>query len=171
MGFEADALKNLKTEDGKSLGDQLALLIGTVGENASLKRAICFKANNELKLIGYAHPAASSNATMQNTTQFGKYGAIMAMRSYANLEEELLKNICQHIVGMNPQRIGEEGKDIPVANKDDETCLIHQEYLLDADRTVGEVLKENHITIVDYQRFECGEVARNEELEQVKQSN
>lgn len=58
---------------------------------------------------------------------------------------------------MNPSKIGDAEKDKPVENKDDEKCLIFQEYLLDPDRTVEEVLKENEVEVVDYLRFECGE--------------
>lgn len=163
-------MKNLKTSDGKSLADHLALLIGTVGENASIKRAICFKVNNDLKLSGYAHPQASTQATTQNVTQVGKYGAIVAFRGN-DIDEELQKNLCQHIVGLNPKKVGEEGKDKPNANKDDETCLIHQEYLIDDDKTVSEVLHENNLSIIDYQRYECGEATANDDLEQAKQSN
>ncbi|TMW49881.1 hypothetical protein DOY81_005062 [Sarcophaga bullata] len=169
-GFESEALKNLKSADGKSLADHLALLIGTVGENASIKRAICFKVNNDLKLSGYAHPQATSQETLQNVTQVGKYGAIVAFRGN-NVDEELQKNLCQHIVGMNPKKVGEADKDKPNPNKDDETCLIHQEYLIDDDKTVGEVLQENKLSIIDYQRYECGESVANEELEKAKLSN
>lgn len=173
LGFEKDALTNLRTDDGKTLGDHLALLIGIVGENATMKRAICFKANNELQLSGYAHPApANAPNTVQNITQVGKYGTIVAFRGATTLDEELQKNLCQHIVGLNPKKIGEEGKDEPAENKDDETCLIHQEYLLDADKTVGEVLKDSNVKIVDYQRYECGEEARADaDMEQAQLHN
>lgn len=152
------------------MADHLALLIGTVGENATIRRAICFKVNNELKLSGYAHPQAVTEDSSQNVTQIGKYGAIVAFRGN-NLDEELQKNLCQHIVGMNPRKVGEVGKDKPNPNKDDETCLIHQEYLIDDEKTVGEVLEENNLLVIDYQRYECGEASTNEELEKAKFSN
>ncbi|XP_055917467.1 elongation factor Ts, mitochondrial [Eupeodes corollae] len=169
LGFEADALKNLKAEDGKSLGDHLALLIGTVGENASIRRAICFKTNNFLKLSGYTHPTSTSIAP-SDVTQVGKYGTIVAFRG-DSMDVELQKNLCQHIVGMNPKKIGEEHKDKPVENKDDETCLIFQEFLVDSDKVVGDVLKENNCDIIDYQRFECGEEAKSQLAEEAQMSN
>lgn len=133
-----------------------------------MKRAICFKTNNDLKLSGYAHPQASTSASTQNVTQLGKYGTIVAIRSPRN-DEELQKNLCQHIVGLNPQKIGELGKDEPNTNKDEESCLIHQDYLIDEEKTVGEILAENETQIVDYQRYECGEPAHIEpELEEAK---
>lgn len=158
LGFDADALRNLRTEEGRTLGDHLALLIGAIGENATIRRALCFKANNDLKLVGYAHPAPTNVGTTEGITQVGKYGAIVAYRStHPLLDFEFHKSICQQIVGMKPTKIGEYDKDKPAENKDDETCLIHQEYLLDADKTVGEALQEHNCEIVDYHRFECGE--------------
>ncbi|EDW77298.1 uncharacterized protein Dwil_GK18224 [Drosophila willistoni] len=158
LGFDADALKNLETLEGGTMGDHLALLIGAVGENCSIRRALCFKVNNGLRLAGYAHPAPTNVSTTDDITQVGKYGAIIAYRSEHKLQDvEFNKSICQQIVGMKPKKIGEYDKDKPSENKDEEPCLIHQEYLLDADKTVGEVLYERGIDIVDYHRFECGE--------------
>lgn len=57
---------------------------------------------------------------------------------------------------MNPDKIGEKGKDEPTPDKDDEKCLIYQEYLLDTSVMVDEVLNEHNIEIIDFQRFECG---------------
>ncbi|XP_055372010.1 elongation factor Ts, mitochondrial-like [Condylostylus longicornis] len=154
LGFETDALKHLKANDGKTLSDHLALLIGTVGENATLKRAICFKTNNDLKLYAYTHPP--SNINEQSDISFGKYGTLVAFRTEKD-DKELQKNICQHIVGMSPVKIGNIDKDKPLENKDNETCLIFQEYLLDPNYLVNDFLKENNVEIIDYQRYECGE--------------
>lgn len=161
LGFESEALRNLKLDDGKTLGDHLALLIGTVGENATVRRAICFKTNNELSLFGYTHPSKDSTIPQPNEVRFGRYGAIVAFRS-AETNLDLQKNLVQHIIGMDPNKVGEKGKDEPVENKDDEKCLIHQEYLLDPSATVGEILQENQLEVVDFQRFECGEPSKNE---------
>lgn len=57
IGLETETLRGLKLEDGKTLGDHLALMIGVVGENASLKRAICYKTPEAVRLCGYTHPA------------------------------------------------------------------------------------------------------------------
>lgn len=58
---------------------------------------------------------------------------------------------------MKPQKIGIIDEDKPNEKKDEETCLIHQEFLLDPDTTIGEILQEHNIKIIDFQRFECGE--------------
>lgn len=162
IGLESDSLKNLKTSDGKTLADHLALMIGTVGENASLKRAICYKSPAGVSIAGHIHP--SDGPVNDGEIRTGKYGALAAFNSNSEKTDEiraLHRNICQHIVGMKPVAIGDAEQDKPAENKDDETLLIFQEYILDPDVTVGEILAENKIKIVDFQRFETGEKFEN----------
>ena len=167
IALEADALKNLKLDDGKTLGDHLALMIGTVGENANLKRAICYKAPEAVRLYGFSHPAPESSDDGQ--VMMGKYGTIAAFNSNIEHTPELqaiYKKIYQHILGMNPQKIGDPENDKPNEVKDDETCLIYQEFVLDNEVTIGDMLKENNIKIIDFQRFLCGEKTFVEEKAQ-----
>lgn len=131
-------------------------MIGTVGENAILRRAACFKGTNSLTLTGFAHPS-SSVSTVENESQLGRFGTIVALKCDTLPSQELRKNICQHIVGMNPKKIGIKDHDQPNESKDDEDCLIHQEYLLDPTITVDQLLNENNVNVIDFQRFECGE--------------
>jgi elongation factor Ts len=139
-------------------------MIGTVGENASLRRAICYKTPDNITLLGYTHPSSDAEIPA-NTPSFGKYGTIAAFRTAEDSQLEMQKKLCQHIVGMNPLKIGDKEKDEPKANKDDEICLIHQEFLSDPELSVADVLVENNLEIVDYHRFECGETERLKEPE------
>lgn len=135
-------------------------MIGAVGENASLRRATCFKASKAITLAAFTHPPTKSLTEVQ----LGKFGSIVALENKNNNDEntiEIQRNICQHIVGMNPLKIGAFGSDEPTENKDDERCLIFQEYLLDSSVTVAEVLQENNISIFDFHRYECGENITN----------
>lgn len=137
----------------------MALLIGTVGENTNLRRAICYKVPESLQLVGYTH-STSDQQQVAGTFFKGKYGAIAAFRSTTEAGEDRLevqKQILQHIVGLNPQKVGNKETDEPAKVKDEETCLIFQEFLMDPDVTVGELLEENGLEVVDFQRFECGE--------------
>lgn len=167
IALETEALKNLKLDDGKSLGDHLALMIGTVGENATLKRAICYKAPETVQLYAFSHPAPEK--IVDGELLMGKYGAIAAFNS--NIEHtpeliEIYRKICQHIVGMNPLKIGDPENDKPNEVKDEEKCLIYQEFILDPDLTIADILRENNIKIIDFQRFECGEKILIEEQAQ-----
>lgn len=148
--------------NGKSLGDELALMIGSVGENATLRRATCFKSTESITLFGITHPQAEATGNIH----LGKYGSIVAYKSTGCDPVEsvaIQRNICQHIIGMNPSKVGSADIDKPNEDKDEEKCLIHQEYLLDPTITVGELFTENGIEIVDFNRFECGETVSTSE--------
>ncbi|XP_053694670.1 elongation factor Ts, mitochondrial isoform X1 [Sabethes cyaneus] len=163
IGLNGEALKQIMMDDGKSLGDHLALMIGTVGENATLNRAVCYKAPESVNLTGYVHPSPVEEVP-SDIPQYGKYGSILAFKSNnPDSNGEVAKKICQHVVGMKPDRIGDKSRDEPVADKDDEPCLIFQEYLADPAYTVAEVLEANQVEVVDFQRFECGEKSKAED--------
>nr|CAH7731900.1 unnamed protein product [Callosobruchus chinensis] len=155
FSLDSEQLKGLHSEnDGKSLADKLALMIGTVGENATLKQGLGLKTCEGIHIVGYAHPSGH----VENGLQLGKLGGLLAYRSLGEGcdHKEIAKGICQHIVGMRPTKIGTED-DKPSSNKDEEACLIHQEYLLDDSVTVKELLEQNQLEIVDFKRLECGE--------------
>ncbi|KAJ9589752.1 hypothetical protein L9F63_017054 [Diploptera punctata] len=164
IGLDSERLKSLSCEDGKSLADHTALLIGNVGENVTLRRAYCLQAGEGISVAGYTHPAPSH----VQKTLFGKYGALIAFKKISEgcdddmpivkmSTDQIGRLMCQHIIGMNPFKIGVQGKDVPVENSDDEKCMIFQEYLLDPSQTVAQFLAEAGISIVDFARFECGE--------------
>lgn len=143
--------------------DHLALLIGNVGENATLRRAICLRSTNSFTVCGFAHPSGVVSH-VDNESQVGRYGAIVTLQADPTLSQETQKNICQHIVGMNPTKIGNRDNNAPNENKDEEECLLFQEYLLDPTMTVEELLTENQTNVIDFQRFECGESVQEENV-------
>ncbi|KAM3964602.1 elongation factor Ts, mitochondrial isoform 1-T1 [Aphomia sociella] len=157
MELDSEQLGNLSVDGGKKLSEVLALFIGTVGENAILRRAECWKANNkDVKIAGYTHPAPATSTDYSA----GKYGALLAYKQSSE-HEDIGRQLCQHIVGCAPKKIGNKDNDKPANNSDDETCLIYQEYLLDPSYTVGEILEQNKVEIVEYIRFSCGEAVEN----------
>lgn len=162
--FQEESLKNL-TLNGKKLLDEMALMIGLVGENAALRRAICFKVPDTIQLAGMAYPTQSNDLAPENTVQLGSYGTIIGFKSPNTIPQELKKNLCLQVVGLNPVKVGNEEKDKPNADKDEETCLIYQEYLFDPSISVGTLLQDNQIKIVDYQRFKCGETINDQSEE------
>ncbi|KAK8754042.1 hypothetical protein OTU49_008885 [Cherax quadricarinatus] len=145
-----EQLKNLVTSDGKTLGDLLALTIGTIGENMSLPRAVQIVGSPGLNLVGYSHPSAPE----ENLTT-GKFGVILALKTPGVLSE-IARQLCVHVIGMNPKTVGTLS-DPKADNPDEETTFVHQEFLIDPTVTVGEVLQEENIEIVDFIRFESGE--------------
>ncbi|XP_045470084.1 elongation factor Ts, mitochondrial isoform X2 [Harmonia axyridis] len=177
--FSGEQLRDLPAKDGKKLSDQLALLIGCIGENATFKRAFCFKAGHGVSLAGYAHPSGEEI----NDVQLGKFGSIVAFTQLTPKEVDMNrvgKELCQHIVGLNPSKIGSteevtselkeevtselkeektsELKEEETSKlKEDEDSLLNQEFLLDEGITVKEYLAENGVEVLDFKRFQCGE--------------
>lgn len=159
--FQTESLKNLVSSNNKKLSDEMALMIGSVGENASLRRAVCFKVPQSVQLIGMAYP--SPYIVADNDVQSGSIGAIVGIRSQTEVTDELKKNLCLQIIGSNPLKVGNKEQDKPAKDVDDETCLIYQEYVFDPTIKVGELLEERQIEIFDYQRYKCGESVHSEE--------
>ncbi|XP_044751902.1 elongation factor Ts, mitochondrial [Coccinella septempunctata] len=175
--FSGEQIRELPTKDGKKLSDLLALMIGSVGENATFKRAFCFKAGHGVLLAGYAHPSGDE----LNSVQLGKFGSILAFKQFAPKEVDLNrvgKEICQHIVGLNPLEIGSKEQENPEQKEEtseqkeeesseqkkeetieqkEENRLLHQEFLMDEGITVNEYLEESGVEVLDFKRFKCGE--------------
>lgn len=163
--FQSESLKNLVDDSGKKLSDRLALLIGSVGENASLRRAVCYKVPDEIQLVGMGYSAKTNELAADNEVQLGTYGTILGLRAPHTVSDELKRNLCMQIIGMNPLKIGNKEQDKPSANKEDEPCLIYQDYLFGGEELVevGKVLEEHQVDVVEFKRFRCGENVEGEQ--------
>ncbi|EZA62719.1 hypothetical protein DMN91_006622 [Ooceraea biroi] len=159
--FHTDSLKTLPAEDGKSLGDHSALTIGSVGENITLKRALAISVKlPDVTLYGCTHPAPMNPIPVS----FGKYGALVAVK-WQNSDNMLGTQLCQHIIGMDPQKIGNARVDEPHDNPDEEPCMIYQEFLLDPSLSVQQLLTDASAEIIEFARFEVGEEKFEEKSE------
>lgn len=152
-------------ESGKSLADLLAINIGLIGENMSLRRAVAFCAPNDpnIKLACCSHPVSTNEGTL-----LGKYGAIVAYIADGcsngpvseNCElpegvtlEKLPKQLCQHVIGMNP-RIVER---IEGSTEEKDLILLEQDFVANPEYRVGEVLNLAGWKVKGFLRLECGE--------------
>lgn len=105
--MKSGELMALSGAEGKSLADHVAMTIGNLGENVTLRRATCLNTRDTgLNIMGLTHP---SNATGSNFLS-GKYGSILIYRKQPNIEkisqkslessrEEILRQMCQHVIG------------------------------------------------------------------------
>ncbi|XP_029450799.1 elongation factor Ts, mitochondrial [Rhinatrema bivittatum] len=169
----AGELSQLKTSsDGTLLSDQLALAIGKLGENMTLRRAAWMAVPPNFFIGSYVHGAALSDAlSPSSSTAFGKYGALVICQP---LEEsprssvaELGRRLGQHVVGMAPLSLGslqdEPGGDM-------ETKMLAQPFLLDPSVSVGQYLQPQGMAVVDFLRFECGEELEALDIEPTRHS-
>ena len=109
--LDKTALDSLQQPDGKNLADLVALNIGQIGENLSLSRGAHFtvpKENSNLTVIGFTHPSGDVHKL-----SYGRYGVLLALEKIPNaihpsdLNIEVLgQQLCQHVVGMNPESVG-----------------------------------------------------------------
>ncbi|KAK9510931.1 hypothetical protein O3M35_005603 [Rhynocoris fuscipes] len=169
VNLASNDLKALTAPEGKTLADHAALVISTVGENINLRRAMFVNTPRNIYLCGYTHPSPDKLSTKISS---GKYGAIVAYSSLTNdpTVQQVARQICQHIVGMNPSKIGKPDEDEPDENKDDEMVMIHQDFLIDPSITVGQVLEDVGLNIIDFIRYECGEqIVENVDPLKIKQ--
>ncbi|KAK6619333.1 hypothetical protein RUM44_003715 [Polyplax serrata] len=159
VNLNAEELAKLKIGN-ETLADHMAVLISGIGENMLLRRAYCYETQrNDINLAVSVHPPCSNSSVLH-----GKYAAfIVYQRNASNGEDTdgVSNEICKHIIGMNPTKIGDYETDEPCKNASEEPALIHQEFLSDESKTVGDFLKESGIKLLTFQRFECGEEEAN----------
>lgn len=160
--LDGELLKNLSAIDGKTIADHAALTIGSLGENISVKRGLCMTVDPSIQLVGCTHPAPVNPLP----ASFGRYGALLAFQCQSE-NQQLGLQLCQHIIGMNPSKIGNAEGDEPLSNSDEETIMIHQDFLLDPSLSVQQVLLGAHAEVIDFARFEMGESTEsNEDIDQ-----
>lgn len=67
------------------------------------------------------------------------------------------------LLGMNPVKIGDPKMDEPYDDVEDEPAMLYQEFLLDPSISVQELLKGEEIEVVDFARFEMGEMLERDQ--------
>ncbi|XKL63529.1 hypothetical protein PGB90_005893 [Kerria lacca] len=160
--FNSEEIKKFKGLDGESVENEIALLISQVGEKILIRRALCLNVSDNLLIAGSTHPILSENQSIL----MGNYGSLLVYKSTTDDEKIpfIAKQLCQHIIGKKPERIGEIDKDQPKENVDNEECMIHQEFLMETELPVSQVLQETGISLIEFARFERGEDLEEEEI-------
>ncbi|XP_054641530.1 elongation factor Ts, mitochondrial [Dunckerocampus dactyliophorus] len=144
------------TPQGGSLADQVAFTIGRLGEKMSAKRAVTVSVPAEWRIGFYVHGGVAGRTEVA----MGRYGALVVFRGGKEGEEESLgRKLGQHIVGEAPVSLGNMD-DLPCGES--ETRLLPQTFLADPSRTVAQVLKGQQARVLDFVRFQCGEVGSEE---------
>ncbi|XP_039468477.1 elongation factor Ts, mitochondrial-like [Oreochromis aureus] len=155
--LSSDDLSKLSVGEGTSLGDQVALTIGRLGENMSLKRAVTVGIPAEWKIGSYVHGSIST----QTEVAMGRYGALVVFQGGKEGEQEMLgRKLGQHIVGDSPLSLGNMD-DLPCGES--ETRLLSQTFLADPSRTVAQFLRGQQARVLDFVRFQCGETTEDAE--------
>lgn len=151
-----DGLNKLSVGNGASLADHVALTIGRLGENMSVRRAVMVGIPAEWRIGSYVHGSVPG----QTGVVMGRYGALVVFQGGKNEEQETLgKKLGQHIVGEAPVSLGNMD-DLPCGES--ETRLLPQTFLGDPSRTVAQFLRGQEARVLDFVRFQCGENVNEE---------
>jgi len=115
--IEKAVLDKIPTSQDKTLADLVALNIGQIGENIILSRAATISTNesntDNIKLAIVTHPSANPTASKSNVA-YGRFGVIIAYSKKDDVGilpegqtvDSLARQLCQHIIGMNPSSLG-----------------------------------------------------------------
>nr|XP_033792021.1 elongation factor Ts, mitochondrial [Geotrypetes seraphini] len=163
-----DELSQLKTSsDDTSLSDQMALAIGRLGENITLRRAVWVVVPSNFFIGSYIHGITPSHI-ISPSMGFGRYGALVicqpSEQSSRNRFADLGRRLAQHVVGMSPLSVGSL-QDEPGSEM--ETKMLAQPFLMDPNVSVGEYVYSQGVAVLDFLRFECGEELEMAEVEPV----
>ncbi|XP_018528999.1 elongation factor Ts, mitochondrial [Lates calcarifer] len=146
-----EELSKLSVDEGASLADKVALTIGRLGENMSVKRAVTVGVPAEWHIGSYVHGGVSS----QTEVAMGRYGALVVFQGGKEEERATLgRKLGQHVVGEAPLSLGNMD-DLPCGES--ETRLLPQTFLGDPSRTVAQFLRGQQARVLDFVRFQCGE--------------
>ncbi|KJH49121.1 hypothetical protein DICVIV_04751 [Dictyocaulus viviparus] len=89
----------------KSLREIIAMTVGELGENISVRSMVALYAPEGASLYSSAHPKDGSDAV-----DMGRYVSVVALRRCENKElfptEKLANQLCQHIIGMRCDTLG-----------------------------------------------------------------
>lgn len=167
-------LGDLSDNSGKNMREVLSLAIGKLGENMAVKRVKAYKAPEGTTLFGSSHPKDGTDQL-----PMGRFISLVALKQPTPgiiSSQQLASQICQHIIGMSPETLGEaaeavnsqdglssqEGHDpdadpVVVTNIDDsETALLRQAFMLNPSQSVHEYLKSHNASVLDFVRIELG---------------
>ena len=157
------------SEAGKTVKEVLVGKIATIGENMNIRRFARFESEGLVEK--YIHGD-------------GKIAVLVNMKSG---DKEVAKDICMQIAAARPEYLNEqsvpaervekekeilkaqtmnEGKPEAIAEKIvqgrigkffSEICLVDQEFVIDPNMKISQLLKEKNAEIVEFARFEKGE--------------
>lgn len=173
-----ESLATLPSPDGDgNIQDMITRLVASIRENIALRRTAKIEAPNGI-VASYVHNAEAEG--------MGKLGVVVAIEGDSDLNE-IGKKIAMHIAATNPlaatteeldselvarerdvlvKQARESGKPENVIEKMiegrmrkfyKESVLVEQQFVMDTEKTVGQVLKTANAKLVGFRAFRLGE--------------
>jgi elongation factor Ts len=163
-GADVEAIKAARA-GSKTIGDDIASAIATIGENISLRRAAELSVGQGA-VAGYVHSQVADG--------LGKIGVLVALESGGKADElsSFGRKVAMHVAAANPRALDASSLDPAVVTREKEVlaekfraqgkpqkmidkivesglktfykevCLVDQEYIHDSSKSVAQALKE-----------------------------
>ena len=153
--YNSEGLSKLTSTNSSSLGDTLAGSVGQLGENLVLQRGCLLTSNEGGVVCGHVY----NNITPHSDLVMGKYAAMVHLSptngDFADQQaiEKLGQDIGQHIIGVNPLVVNEGDMDVSDPTK----VLTKQNFVLDEDVNVGDMLAKQGARVMEFIRYAVGE--------------
>ncbi|CAI5452102.1 unnamed protein product [Caenorhabditis angaria] len=171
LSYELENLND--AESGKNLREVMSLSIGKLGENMVVKRLKALKAPEGTLLFGSSHPKDENEQVL-----LGRFVSLIALKQEKPggiSSQQLAGQICQHIIGMAPEKLGTpptaqssagetlqaghdpEAEPVRVTQIDEsENALLKQSFMLNPSQTVHDYLTTHNAKVIDFVRVELG---------------
>jgi len=182
-----DILKLQANGAKETINDSIVLAAGKLRENIQVRRAVLMTSSGDQHLGHYVHP--SGLVQKSRPEPMGLYAAVCRFQvdreaDHGDMGKMKLKligrDISQHIVGMNPLKVGKMPKsrkvkmDVEQLNDEGELVvakqqvdrrppvegsreLMKQAFLLDSDHSVAEWSLQRGVRVTDFVRFRVAE--------------
>ena len=165
--------------DGETINDVIINATATIGEKITLRRFEILEKADDQEFVSYSHMG-------------GRIGVIEVVKG--NDSEGVASQVAMHIAATNPRYLDETQIDPEVLKHEEEVltkealnegkpanivenmvkgriakfkkeiCLLDQQFVVNPDFTVSQVLSDNGLEIVSYARYEVGEGIEKEEV-------
>ena len=151
--------EELQNGSGATVGESVAKTIGKLGENIKITKVVTMTTEVNNVIGSYVHGPFVTSSEGCSMGRFGGMVALKPKKGEANVDSilNLANKLAQHVVGMNPKVIAQDGSGHEAAEKGDTSdVLLEQEYLLDDSMAVKDLLNREEVEVVDFVRYECG---------------
>ncbi len=185
-GGDVDALAQVETRSGATVGEEMAHLVGTIGENLVLRRTAALSVDRGV-VAGYIHNQAAPG--------LGKIGVLVALQSAGDAAAlaDLGKKLAMHVAAAAPAAIDKDGVDPSLLEREreiladqarasgkpeeiiakmvegrlrkyyEDVCLLEQTYVIDGATKVAKVVEQaakdlgGEVKVTGMARFLLGE--------------
>jgi elongation factor Ts len=185
-GGDVEALARVGTQGGATLGEDLARLVGTIGENLILRRTAAFSVDRGV-VAGYIHNQVAPG--------LGKIGVLVALQSAGDGDAlaDLGRKLAMHVAAAAPLAIDKDGVDPALVERErdilaeqargsgkpeeiiakmvegrlrkyyEDVCLLEQTYVIDGETKIAKVLDQaakdlgGEVKVTAMARFLLGE--------------